>query len=255
MALPPKAAPSSGLTPNELQSFIKTLKHMTAEHYWLTTRLVSVEMGHPINISKPPIQMDRWWAQRQKEDEIRSLEMELNPPGIEAMHRRRKIWDDLIKAESFPSVRKACGRWARLPDVLRSGTTPFPRHVARNATAFLSMKKNARFPTSTYGDDARLDYMARGMAGVMCGKSPMTGIEKLRNMKHDKSGPLWVKAEGNRQLPEREQRCGCWRCNIKRSSNLSALNIAYANGLRFFMDVSESTKVPIEWRTKRRRLL
>lgn len=101
----------------------------------------------------------------------------------------------------------------------RLGTTPFPRHIARNAAAFLSMKKNARFPKSNYSDDARVNYLARGMAGVMCGKSPMTGIEKLRNMKHDKNGPLWTRREGNRELPEIEQHCDCWRCNIQTSSN------------------------------------
>jgi hypothetical protein len=120
----------------------------------------------------------------------------------------------------------------------------------RNAAAFLSMKENARFPKSTYSDDARVDYLARGMAGVMCGKSPMTGIEKLRNMKHDKKGALWLEREGNRQLPEVEQRCGCWRCNIQRSSSLAPLRSGYENGLRFFMEISATTKVPVEWRKK-----
>jgi hypothetical protein len=46
-------------------------------------------------------------------------------------------------------------------------------------------------------------YLARGMAGVMADVSPMTGIERLRNMKHRRGGPFWS---------QREQRCGCWRC-------------------------------------------
>jgi hypothetical protein len=250
VALPSKPLRSCGLTLDELQAFIRLLKEMPPEHYWLTTQRLSVEIGHPVNLSRPPTKMDRWWAEQQKGEEIRSLEMELNPPGIEALDRRRKIWDDLIRADTFSTVRKACGRWAQLPDVRRSGTTPFPRHVARNAAAFLSMKKNARFPKSTYSDDARVDYLARGMAGVMCGKSPMTGIEKLRNMKHDKNGPLWLEREGNRQLPEVERRCGCWRCNIQRSFSLAPLRTAYENGLRLFMEVSASTKVPVEWRKK-----
>jgi len=250
VALPPKSVPNSGFAPIELRTFVKTLRRMTPEHYWLTSQRLSVEMGYPVNLSRPPSRMDRWWAERQKEEEIRSFEMELNPPGIEALDRRRKIWDDLIRADTFSTVRKACGRWARLPDVRRSGTTPFPRHIARNAAPFLSMKKNARFPKSAFSDDARVEYLARGMAGVMCGKSPMTGIEKLRNMRHDKRGPLWVIREGNRELPEKEQRCGCWRCNIQRSSEISALRTAYANGLRLFMEVSATTKVPPEWRRK-----
>jgi len=227
---------------------------MTPEHYWLTTQRLTVEMGYPVNLSRPPMSTDRWWAERQKEDEIHSLEMALNPPGIAALDRRRKIWDDLVKADTYAALRKACGRWAQLSDVRRSETTPFPRHVVRNAAAFLAMKRNARFPRSTYGDDARVDYLARGMAGVLCGVSPMTGIERLRNMKHDRNGPLWVTREGKRALPEGEQRCGCWRCNIERSSNLTQFTSAgYENGLKVFMGLSATTKVPFEWRAKRSR--
>jgi len=250
MALPVNPLTSSGFTRAELRTFIGQLKQMTREHYWLTTQRLSVEMGHRVNLSRPPTSMDRWWAEHQKDEEIRSLEMELKPPGIEALDRRRKIWDDLISADTYSAIRKACGRWARLPDVRRLGTTPFPRHIVRNAAAFLSMKKNVRFPKSTYSDDARVDYLARGMAGVMCGRSPMTGIEKLRNMKHDKNGELWLEREGNRLLPEVEQRCSCWRCNIRRSSRLAPLSTGYENGLRFFMEISATTKVPVEWRKK-----
>jgi hypothetical protein len=117
------------------------------------------------------------------------------------------------------------------------------------------MKQNARFPRSTYGDDARVDYLARGMAGVMCGVSPMTGIERLRNMKHDRSGPLWMTSEGNRPLPEREQYCACWRCKIEKSSKLTEFaREGYNNGLKVFMELSATTKVPNEWRPKRSRL-
>jgi hypothetical protein len=227
---------------------------MTPQHYWLTTQRLAAEMGYQVNLSRPPTGIDRWWAERQKEDEIRSLRMELNPPEIEALDRRRKVWDDLVEAGTYAVVRKACGRWAQLSDVRRSGTTVFPRHIVRNAASFLSMKHNARFPRSTYADDARVDYLARGMAGVMCGVSPMTGIERLRNMKHDRSGPLWMTREGNRLLPEREQRCGCWRCNIERSAKLTQFDTAYQNGLKVFMELSATIKVPVEWCAKRSRL-
>jgi hypothetical protein len=255
LSLPAKSSPPTRLTRQELRSFIGQLKHMTPEHYWLTTQRLTAVMGHLVNLSRPPTSMDRLWAERQKGDEIHFLQMELNPPGIEAFDRRRKIWDDLVEADTYAALRKACGRWAQLSDVRRSGTTPFPRHVVQNAAAFLSMKQNARFPRSTYGDDARVDYLARGMAGALCGVRPMTGIERLRNMKHDRTGPLWVTREGNRVLPEREQRCGCWRCNIERSSKVTQFaRVGYDNGFKVFMELSASTKVPIEWRAKRSRL-
>jgi hypothetical protein len=252
--LPANSSPPIGLSRQELRSFIGQLKQMTPQHYWLTTQRLTAEMGHPVNRARPPMKIDLWWAERQKEDEIRSLQRELNPLGIEASDRRRKVWDDLVEADTYAAVRKACGRWAQLSDVRRSGTTSFPRHIVRNAASFLSMKHNARFPRSTYGDDARVDYLARGMAGVMCSVSPMTGIERLRNMKHDRSGPLWVTNEGDCLLPEREQRCGCWRCNVERSSKFTQFHAAYENGLKVFMELSASTKVPMEWRVKRPRL-
>jgi hypothetical protein len=252
--LPAKSSPPMGLSRQELRSFIGQLKQMTPQHYWLTTQRLTAEMGHPVNLTRPPRSTDLWWAENQKEDEIRSLQKELNPPGIEAADRRRKVWDDLVEAGTYAAVRKACGRWAQLSDVRRSETTVFPRLIVRNAASFLSMKHNARFPRSTYGDDARVDYLARGMAGVMCGVSPMTGIERLRNMKHDRSGPLWMTREGNRLLPERQQRCGCWRCNVERSAKLTQFHAAYENGLKVFIELSATTKVPIEWRSKRPRL-
>jgi hypothetical protein len=193
--------------------------------------------------------MDRWWAERQKGNEIHSLRMELNPPGIQTLDRRRNIWDDLIKADNYAAIRKVCGRWAQLSDVQRSGTTPFPRHIVRNAAAFLSMKRNSRFPRSTYSDDARVDYLARGMAGVLCGMSPMTSIEKLRNMKHDRSGALWIVHKGNLTLPDDEQYCGCWRCKIEGSTGVAQLSrTGYENGLKYFMELSTTTKVPTEWK-------
>jgi hypothetical protein len=250
-SLPTKSSPPTGLTRQELRLFMGKLKQMTPIHFWLTTRRLAKEMGEPVDLSQPPRSMDRWWAEREKEDEIRFLEMELHPPGIEAMDKRQKIWEDLVEAATYSALRKACGRWAQLADVRGSGTTPFPRHVVRNAGAFLSMKKNARFPRSTYADDARVDYLARGMAGVLCGVSPMTGIERLRNMKHDLNGPLWVTREGNDALPKGEQRCGCWRCNIERSSRVTQYTRAgYENGSRVFMELSATTKVPLEWRAK-----
>ncbi len=207
-SLPAKSSSPTGLSRQELRSFIGQLKQMAPEHYWLTTQRLTAEMGHSVNLSRPPMIMDRWWAERQKEEEIHFLKMELHPPGVEALDRRRKIWDDLIEADTYARLRKACGRWAQLSDVRRSGTTRFPRYVLLNAAAFLFMKQDSRFPRSTYSDDSRVDYLARGMAGVLCGVSPMTGLERLRNMKHDRNGPLWVTREGDR--PVAGKRAALW---------------------------------------------
>src|SRR5215467_14277578 len=112
--IPTKPKPPSGFTAKELQSFIAQLKRMEPERYWLTTRRLAVEMGKSLNLRRPPLEMDRTWAEQERDDEVRSLQWELNPPDIEAQERRRKVWDDLVTADSVAALRKACGRWARL---------------------------------------------------------------------------------------------------------------------------------------------
>jgi hypothetical protein len=232
--------------------FIQQLKSLSAEQYWLTSRRVAAELGVSVNLKRPPTQTDVRWAQQERDQEIYWLERELNPPHIAARTKRRKIWNDLVLANTYSALRKACGRWARLPDVRTGGLTCFPEHVLTNAAQFLAMKQNKRFPGSGYADNARLEYFSRGMAGVLSGRSPMTGIERLRNMKHDSNGPLWVSRHENHVLPKNEQYCGCWRCRIESSNRVGAITrTGYENGLRLFVEISETTKVPKEWRHAR----
>ena len=193
--------------------------------------------------------MELMWAEQERDGEVRWLERELKPPSIEARAARRKIWRDLVRADTYAALRKACGRWARLPDVRRSGMTCFPKHVLENAAQFLSMKRNQRFPRSNYGDEARVEYLSRGMAGVLCGVSAMTGIERLRNMKHDSSGPLW------RIEPGGHQYCPCGRCSIMTSISVGKVTHTwYENGLRLFMELAAKVKVPKEWKIMRERM-
>lgn len=250
--LPQKQVSLTGLSRDEVSSFLEQLKRMSSEQYWLTTRRFAVEMGEEVDVKKPPVWMERWWAEQERAQEIYWLARTLNPPPIRAAVARRKIWNDLVRADTYAALRKACGRWAQLPDVRRAGLSQFSRQVLRNASQFFNMKRNQRFPRSSYGDNARLEYLARGMAGVVCGLSPMTAIERLRNMKHDRSGPLWVTRHANYSLPENEQYCGCWRCSMKRSNQLGVITqTSYDNGLRLFVELAKTTKVPREWRVGR----
>lgn len=127
--------------------------------------------------------------------------------------------------------------------------TSFPNHVLQNAAQFLSMKLNKRFPRSEYGDESRLEFLARGMAGVLCGVKAMTGVERLRNMKHDASGPLWRIEPGGHQF------CSCWRCSITRSNSVGKVTQTwYENGLRLFMELTAKVKAPKEWSIMRKRM-
>jgi hypothetical protein len=252
--LPMKQGPPTELTKAENRSFIERLRRMTPDEYLLTTRRLAVlfDFGEREHLRRPPNPVERWWAEEQRDQEIRSLQTRLRGYFIRAAEARRKIWADLIRADTYAALHKVCGRWARLPDVRRTGLTPFPGHVLENAAQFLAMKRNKRFPRSTYGDDSRIEYLARGMAGALCGLSPMTAIERLRNMKHIAGGPFWITYYGNRPLGESERHCGCWRCSIRKSGEISKMGQKwYENGLKAFIEMAHTTKVPSEWKTPR----
>ena len=243
--------PVSGLTRSEASVFLEKLKGMTPGDYYLATRRLMVEMGQPANLDKPPISMELEWAGSQRDEEIAWLEGLLNPRRPVAEIAGKKVWRDLLSTKTHSEVRKVCGRWSRLPTVIKAGLTPFPEHVKNNSTKFLEMKRNARFPTSSYSDDSRIEFLARGMAGLMVGLSPMTGVERLRNMKHSPGGPFWIEREGNQSLSRNRQRCDCWRCNIKRSNELTkSLQAPFDDGFRVFMQIAARTKAPKEWKNR-----
>src|SRR5262249_23014260 len=124
--LPPsKMPPPLGLSRFEIKMMIERLKRMDSAMFWLTTRRIAVEMGERLNLKQPPISIDLQWSEHQRKEQISSLERILTPRRI-AHEKRRKIWSDLIRATTYTALRKACGRWARLPDVRGQGLTPFP---------------------------------------------------------------------------------------------------------------------------------
>src|SRR6266852_4882514 len=143
--LPQRPVPPTGLTKAETRIFLEHLRRMSPEEYWLTGRRVAVEFGERLNLAKPPQWTDRLWAEQERNQEISSLRRVLNPSHLQAQLKRRKIWIDLVRAKTFSSLRKACGRWTRLPDIRARGLTPFCQHVLDNAGQFLVMKHNKRF--------------------------------------------------------------------------------------------------------------
>jgi len=254
-ALPSRQRPPvSGLTFPEANTFLAALKRLSPEDYYLATRKLAVECGQGFDLDKPPMGVDIEWAESQRREEIVWLEQLIRPKFPKAKIAGMKIWKDLVRADSYADVRKACGRWSRLPTVLAAGLTPFPDHVRSNAAQFIAMKRNERFPKSDYGDDSRIEFLARGMAGILVGVSPMTGVERLRNMKHEPGGPFWVEREGNNALPRSRQYCRCWRCGINQGNELSkTMKGPFDNGFRIFMEIAAKTKAPEEWKQRRLR--
>jgi hypothetical protein len=248
-ALPARQrVPLSGLTRSEATSFLAALKRMSDDDYYLATRRLTAEFDPRVNLEKPPTSVDRLWAESQRNEEILWLERLLRPKLPKTQIAGMKVWRDLLAADTYADIRKVCGRWSRLPSVLGAGLTPFPDHVRSNAAQFIAMKRNERFPKSDYGDDSRIEFLSRGMAGIMVGVSPLTGVERLRNLKHAPGGPFWIEREGNQPLPRARQHCGCWRCGINRGNELTkAMQTPYDNGFRALMEIAADTKAPKKW--------
>ena len=182
------------------------------------------------------------FAELHRAQEIQNV-LGMLPEEVYERLERREIWSALWRARTLAALEDACQRWERLvleeirkqlegaPDdrhraKIKARMIPeFAAHIRAESKRFLAMTRNKRFPRSDYADDSRLDYLARGMAGIMAGISPMTAIERLRNMKHEPGGPLWVErecwteADGSRKegplLEPSSQYCNCWRCRLR----------------------------------------
>jgi len=226
--------PPSGFPPTELRALLTRLNSMSAAEYWRVQQQTTSEFGETVDLKHVPTDVEIDFAKRDLKEEIYWIERSSIPQKIHAQIQRREIWDNLVRARSYAAVRKACEQWSKLSDVRASGLIPYPEHVGANAGQFLTMKRNSRFPRSSYGDDSRIDYLARGMAGVLVGVSPMTAIERLRNLKHALGGPLWNTGESC---------CGCWRCHLRSSSEVSKTTQGwYENGVRAFIKIADNMK-------------
>lgn len=211
MQLPEPARPR--LTTEQLKRLdarIKVLEKLPLDKIVATQESDGIPPAPDYRPAKPGDRspLDVWtpWAESQRSREIGKL-LSMKPREIRERAERRQIWQTLWNSKSPSGLAKACDRWSALDDVKGIGMDVFPAHVKANAPGFIAITRSPRFPKSTASDDARIDYLARGMAGVMMDVSPMTGIERLRNMKHDRSGRFWDRAS---------RLCGCWRCNIDR---------------------------------------
>jgi hypothetical protein len=235
IALPARnLPPPSGFPTSELRAILTRLKSMSAAEYWRVQQQMTSEFGESIDLEKVPTKLEIEFADMDLKEEIYWLERSSIPHKIHAQAQRREIWDNLIQARTHAAIRKACEQWSKLSDVRASRLIPYPEHVRANTGQFLSMKRNERFPRSNYGDDARIEYLARGMAGVLVGVSPMTAIERLRNLKHAPVGPLWNTGE---------RRCHCWRCNLRGSNKSSKITQSwYENGVTRFIELADEMK-------------
>ena len=240
-------APPLDISRKQIRSWIEQLRKMGEDEYLRINDLAIEKIsGKKEQTPKAPIETDlfvqRHWANGQKQSEIAELERYLKPSKIALEAERRQLWNALWRAHTLPALRDVCDQWASLRDVQAQGLVVFPNHILANAKEFLRMKKDKRFPKSDSPavDESRLEYLARGMAGILADVSPMTGIERLRNMKHTEGGPVWrgVKLP-NGSFAKGTEVCQCWRCGLDRSRPAyKASSEAWWNGMALFMDLA-----------------
>jgi len=239
IALPGRAhgVPPLHISPAMVREWLPKLKRMTDAEFLRANNQVCERISGQTNDEKdPPDEMALRWAGAEKQRNIAALEKYLNPSSIPGAAERRDLWRSLWRAQSVPILSKVCERWADLPDVRHAGLGVFPNYVVANAAQFLRMKRDKRFPKtpSPIFDESRVEYLARGMAGVLVDVSPMTGIERLRNMKHAPGGPLW-KTDASGQ-----GYCTCWRCELDRSRPAYTVSAeAWWNGMALFMEMAK----------------
>lgn len=235
-------APPQSISLAQVRNWIRKLKEMDVDEYLrignLTGERISGEKGATFPTGDEGFDMFRRdQARADKEGDIAVLETYLNPKKIPEAAERRQLWEDLWRARTLPALKKVCDEWASLPDVRFS--FPGPQYVLANAREFLRMKRDKRFPRSDSPavDESRLEYLARGMAGIMAKVSPMTGIQLLRTMKHSPGGPFCKRDR------EGGEYCGCWRCGIDRSRPAYRLSTeAWWKVMARFMELADKTK-------------
>ena len=193
------------LSPQERDALYVELQRFTLKDY---AALMASEDRKAFEALDPIVQdssFEQW-----KNDALAEL-AELKPRLIPHRQERRELWNALIRARTRPALGEVCRQWKEL------AKTRFPayHYILENAGQFFTMKRAPRFPRSAYADDSRIDYLARGMAGVLMNVSPQTGIHRLRNMKHAPGRPLWKKEPGGREY------CNCWRCGIERGARFA----------------------------------
>ena len=201
------------LTPTEVEHLLDEFKKRTPEH-----RVAEKEHGRRL----PDGNRANWIVKEglEIEHEIAPLLRARLRKRFESAERR-EVWKALRNARTYGQLLSACERWDKLPEIrgrnpqtgrlYESGLGIFPDRVRKNASKFLSLTRDSRFPKSTWAnDDSRLSFIAHGMAGVMVGISPRTAIHRLRILKHGPDGKLW---------DENKKRCTCTRCNIRELLN------------------------------------
>lgn len=98
------------------------------------------------------------------------------------------VWRALVAAGNGKEVLAACQKSKRWLNPEWPGRS-FVRTLWENAGPFAKAKSYVYYPRRESGDQKRVAFFARAMAGIACDISPVTAIDKFRKMKHGPKCP------------------------------------------------------------------
>lgn len=99
------------------------------------------------------------------------------------------VWTALVNAQTAEDVRKACRQSKRWLNPKWQGRAYVQKLFDHAKEFVLAKNTNTYYPRSQSGDEKRITFFARAMAGIEMGLSPNTAIDKLRKMKHGEQCP------------------------------------------------------------------
>lgn len=102
-----------------------------------------------------------------------------------------EVWKALVKATTTDEVREACQQSKRWLNPEWGGRA-FVQILPEKAEHFVRSKKDPYYPRRLSGDAKRVTFFARVMAGIECGISPSTTVDRFRKMPHGPPQP-WGK--------------------------------------------------------------
>jgi hypothetical protein len=146
------------------------------------------------------------WKDRTKLEEARFQEA-INTRFTTAVYipDERNYWDALKRARTASAVRRICSLskiWLKprreFPNGGFAEYWPYRSVLYKCAEQFCRAKLDSRYPARDQretGDYRRIEYLARGLAGLTLGRAASTGVELLRKLQHF-------------------EQCTCWRCML-----------------------------------------
>lgn len=167
-------------------------------------RLLEAELEDLRRLVPKDIVEEDWLARQRIE-----IERELRPKLPQS---EPDLWRAIVAARTGDEVRAACRRSKRWLNPRWEGKV-YVQDLYEHAEKFIQARHDAYYPKRESGDEKRVIFFARVMAGITLGISPHTSADRLRKIKHGK-------------------KCPCISCDLARWDRIDQLRHHFLFGTR-----------------------